>query len=82
MAGARIAFFISSMFSQILEAPGEDRAGEPLKEPRKHDANSLLFLPVGMVRPQVDLCPQGGSGSGEAWMSRELLGSWFLIAAH
>lgn len=66
VAGVKNEFFISPMFSQVVEAPGDDRAGEPLKEPWKHDANSLLFLPLGMGRPQVDWCPQGGSGSGEA----------------
>lgn len=76
----RVCFFTSSMFSQVLEVPGDDRAGEPLKEPWKHDANSLLFPPLGMLRSQVDLCPQGGSGSGEAW---EMLGwmSWELLHA-
>lgn len=80
MAGIKSVFFISSMFSQVLEVPGDNRAREPLKEPWKHDANSLLFPPLGMLRSQVDLCPQGGSGLGEAW---EMLGwmSWELLHA-
>lgn len=71
-------YFSSLIFSQVLEASGDDTAGEPQKEPWKPGANSLLLLPLGMVRPQVDLCPQGAAASGTAW---EVLGwmSWGLV---
>lgn len=83
MAGVKNGFLISSIFSQVLQASGDDTAGELQKEPWKPDASSLLLLPLGMVRPRWicvlrELLPQGKHGRCLAGCR----GSWFLIAAH
>lgn len=74
VAGVKNEFFISPMFSQVVEAPGDDRAGEPLKEPWKHDANSLLFLPLGNGQASGGLV-----SSGRFWLRGSMRAAWLDV---